>query len=126
LRSIKPTTDSYEVPHSKKIIINSPYKLDIDNSLREIRFNLQYECEFGQIWLQCPINLIQDWTIRTSRKVYETEHVHFLGQSKSEIGKISLPAYHFKANQVSWYGGNVSLVNEDEIKNIINYLTNEV
>lgn len=97
------------------------YKIGISNnsdgrSTGEIRYK---NSEFEYIWLEFPIELLNNFIHHTSRGASESEHVYFMGTKAQDLKKIKIPSVEFKGSQVNYYGGDKGLKDAEIAKQII-------
>lgn len=100
------------------------YKIGISNSaqgksIAEIRYK---NSQFESVWMQLPIELLDNFVTGGIRGASNSEHVYFMGVHSSQLRDLRIHCKNFKAPQVKYYGGNTALKDAQTAKEIINYL----
>ena len=132
LNSLKPTEKGYSVDTALKHIDFIPnfYKLTIVNGYNNRELKIEFTAEGVKYWLTIDVkNISEEFKAKflreQKRHLYETETVF-----------VNIPAYfkHFKAitvqsfafdftyKYIKYYGGNIVLLDNEAINEIINFL----
>lgn len=127
IKNIKADKRKFIIKHSKEIELDFNYRLDIKNNVRSNEFKVEFYSDGVMFWVSIPMQKLEDnfreefFTI-SSRKVYEIEFHYFTGVSRNDINQMRLREYDFSMQQIGWYGGDKTLVDEPIIKEMIDEL----
>lgn len=107
--------------------LNSPFLVRIDNPAAPNQYNnfsvkISYQSNDIDMQIEMPINCISDFVRVSDRNITDSEHHYFIGCSYKELHSMKVRQYVFKADQISWYGGDKTLKDETSIKEIIDNL----
>lgn len=113
---------------SKEKVLNVPYRVDIDNpaspnQYHNFKFEITYRSNNIEVNIEMPIGFINEFTSRSDRNVSDSEYHYFTGVSEQKLRTMKVMCYNFKGAQISWYGGNKTLTDENTINEIIHHLS---
>lgn len=105
--------------------INSPYRIDITNPAKTseyspYKFSISYMSDNIDVEIDLPIDYIDEYTLLTTRGITESEYHWFVGVSYEKLRNMRLHAYQFTKQEISWYGGNKTLIDSEITNEIIN------
>lgn len=123
LEHFEPTKMRYEFSHSSEVVLESQFRMELQNSIRDIGFRIMYESNDVDVWINLDIDRIEGFINKTSRPVYDTEHHYFGGTSMKRIREMRIDSRNFKGREIGWYGGNRTLVCEEQVAEIMKSLT---
>ena len=132
LNSLKPTEKGYSVDTALKHIDFIPnfYKLTIVNGYYNRELKIEFTAEGVRYWLKIDFkNLSEDFKMKyfreQKRHLYDTETVfvnipaHF---KKFKAITVQSFAFDFTYKYIKYYGGNIVLLDNEAINEIINFL----
>lgn len=130
LKLLPPTNKETRIGSAGKDekILKSPFRLDLINPCQTGRFSsfemkVYYDSNGINLRIKVPIELVTDFIKRGSRYITDSEHHYFIGSSHSELRKMTVTQYYWNnPNYMSWYGGNKTLMDTKEIKEVIKHL----
>jgi hypothetical protein len=127
LSKLKPTEKSISIGTAGNgdRVLNTPFRMDLNNpavsnscSCHEMK--VSYKSKLIDVNVNIPINLVESFIRRSSRNITDSEGVHFIGMCNSEMRKHKVMTYEFTSTaKMTWYGGNQTLLDPVEIKEII-------
>lgn len=118
------TKNTHTVGNDNKVI-NSPYRININNPAIQTKFNgfsVNVKWVSNEIGVECklPIELAKEFIFPEKRRLSDCEYHYFT--NCTDLHQMKVRSYCFKKNQIKWYGGSVTLIDAEEIKNIITHL----
>ena len=132
LNSLKPTEKGYSVDTALKYIDFIPnfYKLTIVNGYNNRELKIEFTAEGVRYWLKIDFkNLSEDFKMKyfreQKRHLYDTETgfvnipAHF---KKFKAITVQSFAFDFTYKHIKYYGGNIVLLDNEAINEIINFL----
>ena len=132
LNSLKPTEKGYSVDTALKHIDFIPnfYKLTIVNGYNNRELKIEFTAEGVKYWLKIDFkNLSEDFKMKyfreQNRHLYDTETVfvnipaHF---NKFKAITVQSFSFDFNYKYIEYYGGNIVLLDNEAINEIINFL----
>lgn len=131
LRTLPPTNTTTTIGtatdrHYK--VLNTPFRTDIENPAQAGRFSY-YLITFGyqsgkyDIQIELPISFVSEFVTSTERPITDSEYHYFIGYSHNELRNLRVRSYRFNClDEMGWYGGNKTLLNEAEITKIVDFL----
>lgn len=122
------TTTTIGSATSKEKELNSPFRLDIENpcapnSYSIFKIEIKYTSNDIDVEIKLPIDEVNQFVVIGQRGVTDSEYHYFTGTSHAKLRKMQVRAYSFKSEQIGWYGGDKTLIDETEIENIISFLS---
>lgn len=137
LNNCEPYITSHRVKHGnfEHDIIN-PYRVQIENSSRgysKLKLTTYLINNF-MIWVEIDFNLlpyyiIDKYTNLSYRNVTDSEYHYFTGYSMKRLRELKIPARRFNGYQLSWYGGDKTLLSHDKntvYSSVLDNLINEL
>lgn len=129
LTNLEPFSNSQVIKHKETIYLNSYYLVQLINDYYRRELRIEFK-GFNDIVFWITINMesldndFKDkYFVKGKRNLYNTETVYVnLPSHYKKFKEIRIDSYSFKDTQVSWYGGNRTLINEDTIKALIKEL----
>lgn len=129
LQTLQPSNINTRIGFAGKedYIINSPYGLNLKNPCSPNSWNyfhvkIQYTCNEHEISIQIPVELLKGFLTNSMRKIDDSEHHYFTGVSMKDLRNMTVFSYSFNKDQISWYGGDKTLKDVDEINSIVEFL----
>lgn len=125
-----PVTNKTHTVGNEDKLIKSPFRVNIDNPATQSQHSnftieISYISNDIGVQLEMPIDIFSKFVTAGYRKVYDSEYHYFIGYSHEKLYKLRVRKYNFNApndEQINWYGGNVTLIKESKIKEIIDYI----
>jgi hypothetical protein len=104
--NLKPTETTYKFSNGDKLN-QSPFYFSWENSVNENHVLISYISNRINVRIEIPVSFYKNVYRISSRKVYESEHVFFLGESRKAISDYRLRAYScLYFENMGFYGGN--------------------
>lgn len=139
LKTLKPTNKKTVIGTASDKYYKSlktPFRLNVKNppvvnSAQNYEINISYISGIYNVSIDVPLSLIdKDFFLVTQRSITDSEYHYFIGVSMAEIRNRRLRKYTFanvntagtNSKVINWYGGDVTLCDETEIKTIIDSL----
>jgi hypothetical protein len=106
----------------------TPYRMDIDNPAKPCQWqpfeiHIEYWSDKTEIQIEMPIEYVQDFVNISERGITDSEYHYFIGVSHTGLRNMHVTCYNFKGQQMGWYGGNKTLLDELVTNEIIEHLT---
>ena len=126
LETLEPSRDNFVLGVPVPDRVRSPYRIDLENNINTLRVKITFEHDGHKITIDTSPSLFSEFLESTLRTPYETEYHYdrFQGLTRPEIAEQRIAAFQFQKTFqiVKWYGGNITLIDEDKIKDIIDHL----
>ena len=121
LKYYESTESKFTVNHKGKKTVFLPYRIEIENSVRESNFIIEYVSNDKKIHISCPIDwLIPDYAFESRRNLFSSEYHYFTGVSQRKLREMRIRCFVWHTtNSLPWYGGNNTLICEEMIQNIM-------
>lgn len=120
LEQFTPSGDHLTTTHGKDRY-EFLYKIDLSSNPNGSQCNIKYlHTPDIEIYLSIPIEWIRDFIRYESIPMPDTMMHYFGGIRRSQIGKLSVA--NFKAKSITWYGGNRTLVDQEEAQRIVDHI----
>jgi hypothetical protein len=124
LTGLKPFKNGWKITDG--VYITSLYKITAKNDYYYRTLQIEFENNSGDIyWVQIdfkdlPVSFVEKYFNKGCRGLYDTETVYVnIPSHHKKFKDIRLESFTFKSQQVSFYGGNKVLTDEETIKNMI-------
>lgn len=117
--------------NGKQTELSTPFRINLENPAQPAfsyihRIEIIYKAKKHTVKITLPIKEIEQFVVRTSRRITDCEYHYFVGMSYEKLIRHTVMAYEFKynVNVVNWYGGNKTLLDANVVNEIINHLNN--
>jgi len=131
IANIKPFKNGWEINHTGCRNITSLYRVDLINGARgDSQLKIQITNKTGSnYWFSLdvtclPSELFTAFCVNTQRSPSDSERHCFDYVGNAEFKAMLIPCVRFSRKQVGWYGGDVTLISEDCINELIDAITN--
>lgn len=131
LTNLKPSVNSVIIKHGNdRYDLISNYKIECINNFYNRQLKIVFVCMGVEFWIKIDIkDLPQEFADKFlhpfKRSLYSTEsHYVNIPSHYKKFKDIRIDAYSFNSSykNLSWYGGDITLICEEGIREIINYL----
>lgn len=129
MTTLDPFKNGWKIDHKDTVYLTSDYMVRIKNSYYNRVLNFEFELDNGlKFWINIdfknlPSDFVEKFTTKTLRGLYETEEVYVNIKSHlKEFKEIRVECYRFNAMNLNWYGGDQTLIDEFEIKSIVEFI----
>lgn len=108
--------------------LKTPFHVKLDNPCspsihHSFQLELSYESNKVDVQIELSIDLFMDFVNCGERNITDSEYHYFTGVDYGRLRSMKVMCYNFKADKViNWYGGDKSLLDEQEIQKIIDSL----
>lgn len=130
ISKLPPTNKTQEINSAsgKERTLSTPFKINIENPCTTSQWtrhevHISYISNNIEVEIELPIENIKNYITSGTRNITDSEYHYFPGYGLEKLKRMQVLAYSFIAEQMSWYGGNKTLLNENAINDIIAFLS---